>query len=360
MAEVAIQGAGIAGCALALLLAKQGHSVTVLECSQFLRSGGQAVDVRGVALKVVEELKLIEEVRAYRTHFRGMSVCDEHDNELERTTERTLSGGRFDSDDIELFRDDLSRLLFSASSELVTYVFGDEVVSARQSDCVDVKLRNGGERSFDMLVGADGLHSSIRRLAFGRDEAFVHPAGIYAGIYSTSNSIGLDAWQLVFRTPQRGIIVYPDRSNDQLRVALYFADGGSEPPLQDTLAQKRALKAPFGDVGGRFRTLVAELDGADDLYASKMAQVRMRRWSDGQIVLVGDAAYCPSPLTGQGTSLALVGAYVLAEEIARSTGDLAAAAESHERRLRPFVEANLAIDLRTGKGIDDAKNAIAI
>jgi 2-polyprenyl-6-methoxyphenol hydroxylase-like FAD-dependent oxidoreductase len=106
--------------------------------------------------------------------------------------------------------------------------------------------------------------------------------------------------------------------------------------------------------------LVAELDGADDLYASEMAQVCMRRWSDGRIVLAGDAAYCPSPLTGQGTSLALVGTFVLAEEIARSTGGLPAAAEAHERRLRPFVEANLAIDLRTGKGIDDAKNAITI
>jgi len=361
MAKVAIQGAGIAGCALALLLARQGHSVTIFERAQSLRSGGQAVDVRGAALKVMEELKLIEEVRACRTYFRGMSVCDECDNELERTTDRTLSGGRFDSDDIELFRDDLSRILFFAGSKLVTYVFGNEVVSARQqSDSVAVELRNGGERSFDLLVGADGLSSGIRRLAFGRDEEYVHPAGIYAGIYSTSNSIGLDAWQLVFRTPERGIIVYPNRSNDQLRVVLYFADGGSEPPLQDTVAQKRALKAPFGDVGGRFRTLVAELDGADNLYASEMAQVRMRRWSDGRIVLAGDAAYCPSPLTGQGTSLALVGAYVLAEEIGRSTGDLAAAAESHERRLRPFVEANLAIDLRTGKGIDDAKNAITI
>jgi 2-polyprenyl-6-methoxyphenol hydroxylase-like FAD-dependent oxidoreductase len=124
MAEVAIQGAGIAGCALALLLARQGQSVTVFERAQFLRGGGQAVDVRGAALKVMEELKLIEEVRACRTHFRGMSVCDEHDNELERTTERTLSGGPFDSDDIELFRDDLLRILFSAGSDLVTYVLG--------------------------------------------------------------------------------------------------------------------------------------------------------------------------------------------------------------------------------------------
>ena len=361
MAEVAIQGAGIAGCALALLLARQGHAVTVFERAKSLRSGGQAVDVRGAALKVMEELKLIEEVRACRTHFRGMSVCDEHDNELERTTERTLSGGRFDSDDIELFRDDLAQILFSAGLELVTYVFGDEVVSARQqSDRVDVELRNGGGRSFDLLVGADGVRSGIRRLAFGRDEEFVRPVGFYAGIYSTPNSIGLDAWQLVFNTPERGIIVYPDRSNDQLRVALYFADSGSELQLRDTVAQKRALKAPFSDVGGRFRTLVAKLDGADDLYASEMAQVHMRRWSDGRIVLAGDAAYCPSPLTGQGTSVALVGAYVLAEEIGLSTGDLAAAVDSHERRLQPFVEANLAIELLTGKGIDDAKNAIAI
>jgi 2-polyprenyl-6-methoxyphenol hydroxylase-like FAD-dependent oxidoreductase len=106
--------------------------------------------------------------------------------------------------------------------------------------------------------------------------------------------------------------------------------------------------------------MLAELGRADDLWAAEMAQVPMEGWSIGRVVLAGDAAHCPSPLTGQGTSLALVGAYVLAEEIDRSDGDMEAAAGQYERRMRPFVAANLAIDVSTGEGIDVAKNAIDI
>jgi len=124
--DILIQGAGIAGCALALLLRRQGHNLTVVERACSARHGGQAVDVRGAALKVIERMGLLADVCARRTRFRGMSVCDDQGEEIERTTERTLSGGRFASGDVELFRDDPSRILFDAAEGGVTYMFGDQ------------------------------------------------------------------------------------------------------------------------------------------------------------------------------------------------------------------------------------------
>jgi 2-polyprenyl-6-methoxyphenol hydroxylase-like FAD-dependent oxidoreductase len=358
--DVLIQGAGIAGCALALLLRRQRHNVTVVERAYSLRQGGQAVDVRGAALKVIERMGLMAAVCASRTRFRGMSVCDDQGEEIERTTERTLTGGRFDSGDVELFRDDLSRILFDATGEGTTYMFGDQVASLEQHNRrVDVRYEGGGRGSFDLVIGADGLHSGVRRRAFGPDDRYLRPLGIYAGIYSAPNRIGLHDWQLVFRTPERGVIIFPTRSNEELRVALYFA--GEETDQQsDDAAQKNTLRRGLGAVGGPFATMLAELDRADDLWAAAMAQVPMEGWSIGRIVLAGDAAHCPSPLTGQGTSLALVGAHLLAEEVGRSDGDVEAIGLRYERRMRPFVNANLAIDIATGEGIDAAKNAIDI
>jgi 2-polyprenyl-6-methoxyphenol hydroxylase-like FAD-dependent oxidoreductase len=206
----------------------------------------------------------------------------------------------------------------------------------------------------DLVVGADGLRSGVRRLAFGPDDVHVRPLGIYAG--TAPNRIALKDWQIVFRAPDRGAIIYPTRDNSELRVALYFATRDADPAAHDTTAQRRALQTHLDDLGGPIGTMIKELDRAEDLYADGMAQVRMGTWSRGRVALVGDAAFCPSPLTGQGTSLALVGAYVLARELVGSIGHEAALAR-YEKRLRPFVGTNQDIDLRTGDGIDKAKIA---
>jgi 2-polyprenyl-6-methoxyphenol hydroxylase-like FAD-dependent oxidoreductase len=356
MSQVVIQGAGIAGCALALLLGREGHEVTVVEMASAPRSGGQAVDVRGAALKVVEQLGLANEIRIRRTKLRGMSVYDESGREIETTTERTV-GGRLDSQDIELFRDDLAKILLDETEKHVAYCFGDEITSLREHDAgIEALLASGERRMVDLVIGADGLRSGVRRLAFGPDDVHVRPLGIYAGIYSAQNRIALRDWQIAFRAPDRGAIIYPTRDNSELRVALYFATRDADPAIHDTAAQRRALQEHLDDIGGPIGIMIKELDRADDLYADGMAQVRMDTWSRGKVALVGDAAFCPSPLTGQGTSFALVGAYVLARELAESIGHEAALAR-YEKRLRPFVIANQNIDIRTGEGIDEAKIA---
>jgi 2-polyprenyl-6-methoxyphenol hydroxylase-like FAD-dependent oxidoreductase len=356
MSQVIIQGAGIAGCALASLLAREGHEVTVIERASAPRSGGQAVDVRGAALKVVEQMGLADDIRARRIKLRGMSVYDESGREIETTTERTM-GRRLNSEDVELFRDDLAKILLEETEKHVVYRFGDEIASLHEHDAgIEALLVSGERRMVDLVVGADGLRSGVRRLAFGPDDVHVRPLGFYAGIYTAANRIALQDWQIVFRAPDRGAVVYPTRDNSELRVALYFATPDAGPAAHDTAAQRSALRAHLDDIGGPIGTMIKELEWAEDLYADGMAQVRMDSWSRGRVALLGDAAFCPSPLTGQGTSLALVGAYVLARELAGSTGHEAALAR-YEKRLRPFVLANQDMDIRTGEGIDKAKNA---
>jgi 2-polyprenyl-6-methoxyphenol hydroxylase-like FAD-dependent oxidoreductase len=357
MSQVVIQGAGIAGCALALLLAREGHGVAVIERASAPRSGGQAVDVRGAALKVVEQMGLADDIRARRTKLRGMSVYDESGKEIETTTERTMGRSQLDSEDIELFRDDLAKILLEETEKHVEFCFGDEIASLREYDAgIETLLVSGERQMVDLVVGADGLRSGVRRLAFGPDDVHVRPLGFYVGVYSAPNRIALQDWQIVCRTPDRGAVIYPTRDNSELRVALYFATHGAGPAAHDTAAQRRAFKAHLDDIGGPIGTMIKELDRAEDLYADGMAQVRMDTWSRGRVALLGDAAFCPSPLTGQGTSLALVGAYVLARELAGSVGHEAALAR-YEKRLRPFVLANQDIDIRTGEGIDQAKIA---
>jgi 2-polyprenyl-6-methoxyphenol hydroxylase-like FAD-dependent oxidoreductase len=357
MKTALIQGAGITGTALAWWLNQYGWTTTLVERSPELRSGGQAIDVRGAALLVAERMGLLSDIEARRTRFRGMSVFDEDGREVERIRGRTL-GNRREDGDVELFRDDLFQLLHTGLGKATTYLFSDEIVAIQEDKGgVDVTLSSGREMRADIVVGADGVNSGLRRLAFGTDESFMHHLGFYAGTYAAPNAINLEDWQLVFRTPKRGVIVYPTRDNSQLRVGLYFASSNPNPAAQKATGQRQLFKEHCGDIGGPFAALVQAIDQADDLYASPMAQVRMESWSSGRIVLAGDASFCPTPLTGQGTSLALVGAYVLAEELARE-GEISDGFMRYEQRLRGFVALNQDIDPSTGSGTDLAKNAI--
>ncbi len=223
-------------------------------------------------------------------------------------------------------------------------------------------MRVAFERSapahFDLVVGADGLHSAVRRLAFGPESAFVHHLGTYLAIFSAPNVLGLDDWQLWVQAPTAGGVIYPARGNTELRVTLGF---GSEPlayDYRDLEQQKRLVDEHLAGMGWEIPRLLRAMRQAPDFYFDAMAQVRMPGWSKGRVTLVGDAGYCASPLSGQGTSLALVGAYVLADALAKSGWDVSAALAGYERRLRGFVELNQALVSEHADG-KPAEEAIA-
>lgn len=365
--NVLISGGGVAGLALAYWLDDAGFRVTVVERSREWRAGGQAVDVRGVALDVVKAMGLLDAIAEQRSRLRGMSTVDHDGNEIERTEERTFSAGRLDSTDIEIFRDDLCKLLMEKAGSRIEYVLGDSIRALTQdSDGVSVVFKGGAERPFDLVVGADGVYSNVRKLVFGGEEAFVKPLGVALALFTTPNLINLDHWQIAYRDDTMGSVIYPSFDHQQLRVSVGFGTDDVSVGRDDVAAQKAVVAAKSAHLGGMFPQLIEAMGDASQFYYGDLAQIHMPSWSQGRVVLAGDAAHCASPFSGQGTSLALVGALVLARELARTPEDFAQAFAAYEKRMRPFVDINQAlVNLERRGHIPDeqfnvAKNGIVL
>ncbi|MPY64536.1 FAD-dependent monooxygenase [Streptomyces spongiae] len=367
MQTVLISGGGIAGPVLAYWLHRHGFRTTVVERAPGPRPGGQAVDIRGTALDVVERMGLLEQARRVRTRMRGMSILAPDGQEIHRSTEATFSSGRLDSDDIELLREDLVRMAYEHTRADVEYVFGDSITALDEEETgVRVDFAHAASRTFDLVIGADGLHSAVRRLAFGPEEHFAHHLGSYLSVFSADNFLALDHWQVWLRDGGAGFGIMPVRDNTELRIAFGFMSA----PLADDLRGGDALRRLVVDRLASLRWEGARLakaaGAAPDFYCDAMAQIRMDHWSRGRVALLGDAGYCPSPLSGQGTSLALVGAHVLADCLAQAQGDHRAAYSRYEQRMRPFVILNQALATENPGGpaseasLAHAKNALSL
>jgi 2-polyprenyl-6-methoxyphenol hydroxylase-like FAD-dependent oxidoreductase len=341
MTRVLISGASIAGPTLAYWLLNAGYDVTIVEQAPAPRPGGQAIDVRGPALDVINKMGLGERVAALRTHMKGMTVLDRAGNEIERSFERTMTGGRFDSGDIEIFRDDLAALLRDACGSGPRTLYGDTIFALESRlEGVAVTFQRSPPEIFDLVLGADGLHSKVRQITFGEETQFLSPLGVAFAIWAAPNLLDLEDWQLSFRDETSGYAIYPTRDNRELRVNIGFALTPNEERGLDIAARKALIRDQSASIGGPVPRLLETLDSVEDLYFGALAQVRMPGWCKERVALVGDAGYCPSPFTGQGTSLALVGAFVLGRELARSGGDHAAAFSRYETRMKPFVLLN--------------------
>jgi 2-polyprenyl-6-methoxyphenol hydroxylase-like FAD-dependent oxidoreductase len=360
---VLVSGAGVAGLAVAYWLRRLGFAPTIVERFPAQSGGGQAVDIRGVALDVVGAMGIGDKVREKRTRLNGMSVVDANGVEVKRVTDRTYSAGRLDSGDVEIFRSDLCALLADAIRG-IEMIEGDGIRALdAHADGVDVEFMSAAPRRFDVVVGADGVYSHTRRLAFG-DESCIKPLGVALALYTTPNLIGLRDIELAHREETLGVVVYPTLDASELRVGVGFESGDVD--RHDVAGQKTLIASRCAGLGGDLAKLIAAVATTPQFYYGDLAQVKLPRWSGGRVVLAGDAAHCASPFSGQGTSLALVGALVLAQSMARSPDDLDAAFSAYEQRMRPFVVLNQdLVDLTRAGPVPDeqmtrAKNGIAI
>jgi 2-polyprenyl-6-methoxyphenol hydroxylase-like FAD-dependent oxidoreductase len=320
--DVLISGASVAGTTAAYWLGRHGYSVTVVERHPGPRPGGQAIDVRGPALGVLERMGLLAAAQKRKTQIRGASVVDRDGNELSRDTESTPTGGPIDSADIELLRDDLVELLYGASQWTAEYIFDDTITGLEDDGAtVSVTFERSPARRFDVVIGADGLHSNLRRLVFGPEEQFIERLGTHAAIFTVPNFLDLDYWQTWHYGDSTMAGVYSARNNSEARAMLGFMDADLRIDYRDTEAQFAELERRMGDDGWVRPQLLDYMRRAPDFYFDEMAQIKMDRWSKGRVALVGDAGYCCSPLSGQGTSVALLGAYILAGELATASQD---------------------------------------
>ncbi|MGX6601127.1 FAD-dependent monooxygenase [Micromonosporaceae bacterium Da 78-11] len=332
--RVLVSGAGVAGPALAFWLRRRGFEVTVVERAPGLRDAGYKVDVRGAATEVLKRMGLLDAAKAADTGMRQITYVKRDSSPIATLPADLIMGRR--GDDLEIMRGDLGRILYDATSADVEYVFGDAIAGLVDGpDGVDVTFERGAPRRFDHVVGADGLHSATRRMVLG--EVPLSHLGAYISIFSVPNTLRIDREELMFSAPGRLIFAYATDPDAPAKVGFTFAAGELDYDRRDVAAQKRLVKDAFAGLGWRSDEFLAAIDAADDFYFDSMSQVELPTWSAGRVALLGDAAHCPAPASGQGTSLALVGAYVLAQHLGEPDGFAA-----YEQAMRPFVAKNQA------------------
>ncbi|MFE8872672.1 FAD-dependent monooxygenase [Acetobacter persici] len=338
--RVLISGASIAGPALAFWLDRYGFDVTVVERAATIRTGGYPIDVRGTAIDVVERMGLLPQIRAAHINTRLMTFVDGDGREIGSVPVYDAVGS--DERDVELPRGTLATLLYDASRQgNVRYRFNDSIDTLHDDGAgVDIRFTSGIRERYDIVVGADGLHSRTRRFAFGAEDLFRHDLGFDFALFSLQNDQGLSHGGIFHAEPGRvaGLFAVQD-SQRMFGFLTFMTDQGAPRTVR---GQLDLIQATYAGMRWEVPRLLKEMAVADDLYFDSVSQIRMPHWSKGSVVLLGDAAFAPSFRSGQGTSLALVGAYVLAGELA-SHEDTLAGLEAYERALRPFVEANQAL-----------------
>ncbi|MGL6234857.1 MAG: FAD-dependent monooxygenase [Segniliparus sp.] len=340
--RILICGAGIAGPAFALQIAKAGIRPTIVERASSVRSGGQAIDIRGSAVTVAERIGIERAARAANTGIKEMILFDDRGKRLASTTAIGPIVENTEHSNIEVLRKTLVDILHKEVDGKADLLFGDRVTALHQDEGrVSAVFSSGAEREYDLVVGADGFHSETRSLAFSPDRWSTRFLGAYSCIFSAPNFLGLDHQQIWSHTTLGlGASVYSALENTEARVVLGFQSRSRDLDVRDDQLMRKELKARFGRLGWIYPRLLQEMDATSDFYCDEVAQVVMDSYHNGRVALLGDAGYCPSPATGQGTSLALVGAYVLAWALQAHNWDHKAAFAEYDRRMLPFVRAN--------------------
>jgi len=339
--RVLISGGGIAGPALAFWLHRAGAEVTVVERAAGPRPGGQAVDVRGVARGIVKRMGLMPAIDENRVDERGFALVAADGRRLAEMP-ADMFGGEGIVAEIEIARGDLARILYEATAADCTYRFGDRIVALEQdADGVDVTFASGDTGRYDIVVGADGVHSAVRALAFGPESEFVHGLGACTAYFTVPDPGDLDNWCLMYNAPGGRVTLLRPERGGTAKAGLSFLAPADRYDRLSRAEQERILTERLSGAGWKVAELLAAMPASSDFYFDSISQVRVEKWWRGRVVLVGDAGYCGSPLVGLGTSMSLVGAYVLAGELAAAGGEPEAAFAAYQGQLAAYVARGL-------------------
>ncbi|GAA3201275.1 FAD-dependent monooxygenase [Nonomuraea roseoviolacea] len=362
---ILISGASIAGPSLAYWLHRYGFEVTVVEKASHLRGGGYAIDIRGTARDVAERMGLLPRLRRLHVDTRRITFLDADGTVLAGLRPETFTGGA-EGLDLEVRRGDLADCLYDLVRDKVEFLFDDSIATLDdRGGHVEVTFDSGLRRAFDLVIGADGLHSNTRALAFGPEERYHRYLGFCFAGFTMSNDLGLAREGVLWNVPGRAAALYAHEPGEPMHGFLTFAR--DEPPFtafRTPRAQRDLVASTFPDTVWEIPRMVAAMRAADDLFFDVVSQIHMPAWSTGRVALVGDAAYATSFMSGQGSSVSLVGAYVLAGELA-THDDHATAFAAYEKTVRGFVERNQALATEGGGVVAprtrqrlDARNAM--
>ncbi|MDR8407511.1 FAD-dependent monooxygenase [Nonomuraea sp. 3-1Str] len=334
--SVLISGAGVGGPTLAYWLAERGFRTTVVERAAGLRTSGNPVDVRGPAVEVAERMGVMERLREAATDVTAMSFVNGSGRQVGRVNMRALQRAT-GSREVEVTRTDLARILYEAGRDSAEFLFDDTITSLSQDGGgVEVTFEKAAPRRFDLVIGADGLHSTTRRIAFGPEEDFVRHMGLYVATMQLNGPAEHGKDVVLHNAPGRMASVHPVRGR-ALAAFIFRSPAVQGFDHRDIEQHKRIVTDTYAGDGWRVPELLDRVRAADDLWLDSVSQVRLDRWSKGRVALLGDAASSVS-LFGDGSTLAMAGAYTLAEELAASPADPRSAFARYEARHRTLVD----------------------
>ncbi len=336
--NILISGAGIAGLTLAYWLKKHGFNPVVVEQAPNLREGGYAIDFFGAGFNVAEKMGIIADLEQEDIKMERLIFVDKNNNPkggLDAFKMRELTNHQF----INLLRSGLAKVIYHHLDKDIEFIFDDTISKIDQNvDETIVTFQSGKIRPFDLVVGADGLHSNVRSLIFGNESQFEKYCGYYTSSFTIEEHLENKHAFLSYNLPGKQINAYALNENKLTALFVFSSDQKLMYSHHDLDAQKQILRNEFSNVGWECPSLLAKMDTAPDFYFDSVSQVKMNHWSKGRVSFVGDACDCPSFLSGQGSTLAMVGAYILARQLKEYKGNYGAAFQQYENIFKPLIE----------------------
>lgn len=358
--KILVVGMGIAGPAICYWLKRFGFYPVLIEKSNVLRKGGQALDVRGIATRLAAEMGIYEKICEMRTRIECGRFVDTAGNILHE--EQGEKFGYRQDDEVEILRGDLVEILMKTIQEVPCH-FSQSITNMQQNDeCVTVHFNDGRIEEYDIVISADGIHSATRRMIFDKSEYQLMNLGSYICTFTIPNYLDLHHMELACESSHKLVTINSDNDPKVARVGFMFRSQHILQDIRDENEQKHFLLDTFRNFGWETENIFNCMPKSDDFYFDAITQVKMNSWTKGRIALLGDAGYCPSPLSGQGNNLAFVGAYILAGELKTANGNHMQAFTRYNALLRSFVDTNQAFGVWVSKSFlveDDVSKEIA-
>jgi 2-polyprenyl-6-methoxyphenol hydroxylase-like FAD-dependent oxidoreductase len=345
--KILIIGAGIAGPVVCYWLKKYGFNPTLIEKSKQLRTGGYAIDIRGIALDIVNKMGIYDDLYSKRTSLLSTRYVDANGQTLsEEHGEKAVFK---EGDEVEILRGDLVNILLQKIPDVPCH-FHKEIISLTQKEkFVEVTFKDGNIERYDLVIAADGLHSSTRKMTFSDEDYQFFNLGYYISVFSIPNYLNLNRTKVTFTKDQKIISVDSDKDPNKAFVSFGVRANKVLSGIADERVQKKCLRDWLYDLGWESNKILKHMNDSDDFYFDVMAQIKMDSRIKGRVALLGDAGYCASPFSGMGINLALVGAYILAGELKSAEGDYSMAFNRYNKLICPFVDANQDLALWMGE-----------